>query len=99
VLATNALSRPCRKFSAKSMRRSLGNRSDPLSENQSTKQKCFVHIDDILRSVNSRHCTLKRSPVHAFGPCNAVADSTIRAEVPARGKRAGQGTITRRFSL
>src|SRR5262249_40205232 len=62
ALTTNALSRPRRRISAKSARRSLGDRSDSLSGNvplQSTEQKRFVHISDILRSTNPLQCTLK----------------------------------------
>jgi hypothetical protein len=63
------------------------------------EQKRFVHIDDIFRSVNSRHGSLKGAPVHALGLCDVTAGSARGAELSTQGKSAGQSPITRQFAL
>jgi hypothetical protein len=40
-----------------------------------------LHIDDILRSTNSLHGTLKGAPMHAFGLFNVVAGAARGAEL------------------
>jgi hypothetical protein len=84
-----------RSRSAKSTRRLPARFQRSLSGSdrlESAEQKRFMHINDILRSTNSRHGSLKRAPVHAFGFCNVLAGSATGAELSMQTKGTRQST-------